>query len=112
MPRLRAMTPDHPLKQILEEWLPEIDFCVLSHGLAAHGRDYVLALQSAGTYELTLTHVVEMHYETRVRDDVWPRSWDDSFTDYATWQAAGEPDGYVWGTGWSLAFPGLHILDE
>jgi hypothetical protein len=102
---------DHPLKQALDEWLPEIDFGVLSHGFAPHGRDYVFVLQAAGTYELTLTHVVEMHYETRVRDDVWPRSWDDNFTDYGAWQAAGEPDGYVWGTDWSLAYPGLRPLE-
>jgi hypothetical protein len=38
--------------------------------------------------------------------------WDDCLTDYATWKAAGEPDGYVWGTNWSLAYPGLDTPDD
>lgn len=29
------------------------------------------------------------------------------FTDYVTWEKSGEPDGYVWGTNWSLAYPGI-----
>ena len=65
-----------------------------------------------GTYELILTHVVELHYETRVHDEVWPKSWDDCLTDYAAWEAAGEPDGYVWGTNWSLAYPGFDTPDD
>jgi hypothetical protein len=99
---------ENPIRKATQEWLPEIDFGVLSHGFAPHGRDYVLVLQaSAGTYEVTLTHVVESHYETRVHDEVWPMSWDDRLTDYAVWEAEGKPDGYVWGTNWSLAYPGL-----
>jgi hypothetical protein len=98
----------------LREWLPEIDFAVLRHGFAPHGRDYLLIVQvgRTGTFELTLTHVVELHYETRVSDGAWPTSWDERFTDYAKWLAAGEPDGYVWGTNWSLAYPGLEIPDD
>jgi hypothetical protein len=96
----------------MKEWLPEVDFAVLGHYLAPHGRDYIFIIQAAGTYELTLTHVVETRYETRVRDDVWPSSWDDQFTDYEAWQAAGQPDGYVWGTNWSLAYPGLDTPDD
>jgi hypothetical protein len=84
----------------------------MHHGLAPHGRDYFLILQAVGTYELTLTHVVEFHYETRVRDDVWPVSWDDRLTDYAAWEAEGAPAGYVWGTNWSLAYPGLEAPDH
>jgi len=103
---------EHPLRKPMREWLPEIDFGVMHHGFAPHGRDYVLVLQAAGTYEMILTHVVELHYETRVHDQVWPKSWDDCLTDYAAWEAAGEPDGYVWGTNWSLAYPGLDTPDD
>lgn len=38
-------------------------------------------------------------------DEVWPRSWSDEFSDYQRWVSAKEPDGYVWGTNWSLAYP-------
>jgi len=103
---------EHPLRKPMREWLPELDFGVMHHGFAPHGRDYVLILQAAGTYELTLSHVVELHYETRVNDDVWPASWDDRFTDYATWEALGNPEGYLWGTNWSLADPGLDAPDD
>ena len=56
---------EHPLRKPMREWLPELDFGVMHHGFAPHGRDYVLVLRAAGTYEMMLTHVVEMHYETR-----------------------------------------------
>ena len=107
-------TLENPLKATMREWLPELDFGVMSHGFARHGRDYVFVLEvgRAGTYELTLTHVVELNYETRVRDDVWPKSWSDVFTSQAAWEKADEPDGYVWGTNWSLAYPGLYVADE
>lgn len=49
--------------------------------------------------------------KTRVRDDVWPRSWEDTLIDYEAWEAAGEPDGYVWGTKWTLAYPGLVYVE-
>jgi hypothetical protein len=62
-----------------------------------------------GTYELTFTHVVDLKYETRVAEKVWPISWTEEFTDYVRWEAAGEPEGYVFGTEWSLAYPGIHI---
>jgi hypothetical protein len=103
---------EHPMRKPMREWLPKIDFGVLDHGFAPHGRDYVLVLQAAGTYELILTHVVELHYETRVADVDWPASWDDYLTNYAAWEAAGKPDGYVWGTNWSLAYPGLDVPDD
>jgi hypothetical protein len=102
---------ENPLKVLLADWLPEFDFGVMSHGFAPHGRDYVLLLQAGATYEVTLTHVVAAHYETRVADEVWPISWDDVLTDYGAWEAAGAPDGYVWGSNWSLAHPGLSALD-
>ena len=98
-------------------WLHPVDFAVLGHGWAEHGRDYLVVLQDMlgsdpGTHELTFTHCVRLDYETRVRDDVWPISWSDVFLDYQGWVDAGEPGGYVWGTNWSNAYPGLSTTDE
>ncbi|WP_271067056.1 hypothetical protein [Caulobacter sp. NIBR1757] len=104
--------PENPLQTIVRDWLPEIDFGVMSHGFAPHGRDYNFIIEAGGTYELTLTHVVDLHVETRVPDEVWPLSWDDVLTDYPAWEAAGHPEGYVWGNNWSLAYPGLDAPDE
>lgn len=102
----------NPLEEVLSEWLPQCDFAVLSHGFAQHGRDYDILVQDAigpqaGTHRLTFTHVVAVNYETAVRDDVWPSSWDDIFLD---WDQAKDLNGYVWGTNWSNAFPGVSSL--
>ena len=105
----------NPLTRLLQERLPAIDVGVMAHGFAAHGRDYFFRLENSfgptpGTFELTFTHVVEFNYVTAVRDDVWHRSWNDDFTNYVRWENAGEPDGYVFGTNWSLASPGFEAI--
>lgn len=88
----------------------------MAHGFAAHGRDYFFRLENSfgpapGTYQLTFSHVVESSYVSAVSDEVWQKSWSDDFTDYARWESAGEPDGYVFGTNWSLAYPGFEAID-
>jgi hypothetical protein len=108
-------TTENPLTRLLKGSLSQYDFGVLEHGFLPHGRDYRFEIQDSlcddpGTFELTFTHVVDLKYETRVGETVWPISWADEFTDYAKWQASGEPDGYVFGTDWSLAYPGISIL--
>jgi hypothetical protein len=50
--------------------------------------------------------------ETQVADVVWRKSWKDVFIDYQAWLAAGEPEGFVWGTNWSLAYPGLNYIQN
>jgi hypothetical protein len=104
-----------PVTQLLE-WFPQCDFAILGHGFAAHGRDYEVYVETQygtdpGRGILQFTHTVEAHVTTAVRDDVWPRSWDDVFTDYAAWEQADAPDGYVWGSNWSLAYPGMERID-
>jgi hypothetical protein len=108
---------DNPLINLLKGPLSRCDFGVLEHGFAPHGRDYRFLIQDSlcqepGTYELIFTHVVDLKYETRLGEKVWLISWADEFTDYATWKASGEPEGYVFGTDWSLAYPGISILPE
>jgi hypothetical protein len=113
--RIAMMIAEHPLRATMADWLPPVDFSVLGHGFAPHGRDYVLTIHvlGRGTYELTLTHVVELHYHSSVAPDIWSQSWDDALTDYERWEAQGhQPEGYVWGTNWSLAYPGLLAPDD
>ena len=58
-PKTTAMD-GNPLRRELEDWLPEVDFGVMSHGFLPHGRDYVWIIEApSGTYQLTLSHVVE-----------------------------------------------------
>jgi hypothetical protein len=102
----------------LRELLPEIDFGVLGHGYAPYMRDYAVVVQFAGDgpasgiYRCFFTHCVLASVETRVRDDVWPQSWGDELINYETWRKSGEPDGFVWGTNWSLAYPGLSYIPQ
>ena len=108
---------ENPLSELLKGALSEYDFAILEHGFAPHGRDYRFLIQDSlcnvpGTYELTFTHVVSLKYETRVGENVWSISWADEFTDYAKWKALGESEGYVFGTNWSLAYPGISILPD
>jgi hypothetical protein len=105
---------DNPLTGLLDGTLSVCDFGVLEHGFAPHGRDYRFVIQDSlcgnpGTYELTFKHVVDLKYETRVSENAWQISWTDEFTDYEKWKASGEPEGYVFGTDWSLAYPGIKV---
>jgi hypothetical protein len=109
-----STSEQNPLGILIAQWLSECDFAVLYHGLLAHGRDYAITLQDAlggdiGTHKLTFTHVVVSACETAVADEVWRRSWDDVFLDY---EKAVDLDGYVWGTNWSNAYPGLTAPDN
>ena len=36
----------HPLDELLK-WLPEVDFAVLEHRFAVHGRDYIVLVKPA-----------------------------------------------------------------
>jgi hypothetical protein len=106
----------HPLEELLK-WLPEVDFAVLDHRFASHGRDYIVLIEislssNQGQHEISFTHCVRADCETRVTDQVWPKSWSDEFTDYQRWTGANEPDGYVWGTNWSLAYPGIRAIRD
>jgi hypothetical protein len=105
----------HPLDELLK-WLPEVDFAVLEHRFASHGRDYIALIEclspNQGQHEIAFTHCVRADCETRVGDEVWPESWTDEFTDHERWTSAGEPSGYVWGTNWSLAYPGIQAIRD
>jgi hypothetical protein len=103
----------HPLDELLK-WLPDVDFAVLEHRFAGHGRDYILFIEALnqGQHEIAFSHCVRADCETRVTDEVWPKSWSDEFIDYERWTSAKEPDGYVLGTNWSLAYPGIRAIRD
>jgi hypothetical protein len=106
----------HPADELLT-WLSAVDFAVLKHGWPEHGRDYVVVVQDSlggdpGTHMLIFTHCVQLDYVTRVPGELWRDSWSDEFLDYSAWERAGEPEGYVWGTNWSNAYPGLKAVKD
>ena len=94
------------------------DLPILKHGIAPYQRDYVIEAELGGQSELrghyvfTFTHCVVANLSTAVRDDSWRSSWDDVFVDYALWEKAGAPEGFVWGTNWSMAYPGPTYVEN
>lgn len=101
-----------------------LDSAVVSHGYAPHLRDYhvvvdVPAAKSDGSgesyirgrYLYRFTHCPEAWVTTEVTDEAWRCSWDDHFTDYAAWERAGAPEGFVWGVCWADAYPGISYVD-
>lgn len=106
------------------------DSVIVSHGFAQYLRDYdvVIDVPAAlpadvpigdtvgsyieGRYRYRFTHCSEVHVTTDVRDEVWRESWDDVFTDYDAWEAAGNPDGFVWGVNGADAYPGLSYVAD
>src|SRR5437016_608247 len=101
------------VKEKLAEY-PMFDVAILYHGFTPFMRDYDVIVEAggirAGRYRFT--HCSEAHLTTRVADKWWLVSWDDRFTDHQRWLAAGEPDGFVWGACWSMAYPGLSYLED
>jgi hypothetical protein len=102
--------PHQPVAQRIEQDDLFLDSAVDSHGFAEFMRDYDIVIDVPalkpdgggsyieGRYRYRFTHCVESHAHSTVRPDVWQRSWSDVFIDYAAWEHAGEPGGYLWGS--------------
>ena len=110
------------VRERLEEYGGFLDVGILQHGFAPHMRDYDVVFEALwgkaewgdakGAYRLRFTHCPEVSARTTVADAAWREAWSDVFIDFARWEAAGEPDGLVWGTRWSTAYPGLDSIEE
>jgi hypothetical protein len=107
-----------------------LDSAIVSHGFTHYLRDYdvVIEVPAAlppevpigdttgsyieGRYRYRFTHCPEARVTTAVGDESWRHSWDDVFTDYQAWEAAGNPEGFVWGVKWADAYPGLSYVED
>lgn len=95
-----------------------IDVGVFRHGFTPYRRDYFFEYEvggptsHAGRYLCFFTHCVIAHVETCMTYELWRASWGDEFIDHQAWQEAGEPEGFVWGSNWSLAYPGLEYIRD
>jgi hypothetical protein len=63
-----------------------------------------------GRYRYRFTYCTEADVAT-VRDETWRESYDDVFTDYEIWQAAGMPEGFFWGQP-ADTYPGLSYVAD
>jgi len=95
------------------------DSAIVHHGFSSYLRDYdfiveVPALRPDGAgswiegrYRYRFTHCVEASSHTALSAETWKASWTDEFTDYNEWERVGNPEGFVWGTEWANAYPGV-----
>lgn len=102
---------------------PLFDSNIIAHHFTPYLRDYDLLIEVPagapggqsyieGRYRYRFTHCVVAHVTTTIPDDVWRQSWDAAFTVYDTWEAAGQPSGFVWGTCVAHAYPGLRYVAD
>jgi hypothetical protein len=91
------------------------DVVIIAHGFKPYKREYYFQIETdwddpqGGQYLLTFTHCYELRYEIAADVKILLQSWDDVFIDYEEHRKAGEPEGYVYGTNWSLAYPGFSL---
>ena len=95
------------------------DVAIIKHGFTDYVRDYMFEIEAnwigdlAGKYNLIFKHCYELIYKTLIDDDTIKQSWSDMFIDFEIWEKNNEPEGFVWGTNWSLAYPGFkEIVDS
>lgn len=92
------------------------DVAILRHGFTDYVRDYQFEIESnlikdlKGRFILTFKHCYDLTYKTLVKDDVIRKSWDDTFINFEVWKKNNKPDGFLWGTNWSLAYPGFEEI--
>lgn len=119
MRRTQERGPD---AMALLEGAPLFDGGIVSHGFTPWMRDYDVVVDQPATvpgearsyiegrYRYRFTHCVWASVETAVADHVWGMSWDDLFTDATAWEAAGEPEGYLWAVAFMVAYPGAKYI--
>jgi len=106
-----------------------VDSWVDSHGFTSYNRDYDVVITTVaalppevpigdttgsyleGRYRYRFTYCTEANESTAVPDETWQESYDDVFTDYEIWQAAGMPEGFVWGQP-ADTYPGLSYVAD
>ncbi len=104
------------VEEVLKKY-PLFDIAILGHGYTDYMRDYDILVEAnwnnnKGRFLYRFSHCVDVNLKTRLADENWRTSWDNLFIDYEKWQMAGEPDGFLWGVKWSMAYPGLEFDDE
>lgn len=102
------------IHETLAQWDP-FDMPVTRHGFTEYNRDYRVEVTFVGADRVEhpvlflFRGCVEAHYECRVAPG--PAFMDDAFIDYGRWEAAGCPDGFVWGVNWADGYPGWRYVE-
>jgi hypothetical protein len=103
------------IRQALEE---AFDMPILRHGFTAYNRDYELVWRVPKSFQgpdrgCTYTYLFRACAEAQYTGSFDPSMFplDDTFIDYTRWQAAGEPNGFVWGVDWADNYPGATYVE-
>jgi hypothetical protein len=95
-----------------------IDCIIFSHGFTPYKRDYYFHIETiwkepyAGQYILIFRHCYEMWYKPFTKPETLVESWEDHFINMDSYEKAGEPEGYVWGTNIICVYPGFTEIKE
>lgn len=105
---------EHPVKVLLRNGLPEIDFSVTRHGFVEGGRDYVFVLEDASgrhaeAFELTLIDVEGLTCAALLGAAPLSR---DLAEDAVAFEGVLAEAGETSAAGWSFAYPGVAIPAE
>jgi len=95
-----------------------MDSAVLSHGFMPYKRDYYFHIETLwhepylGQYLVLFKHCYDFSYKTFTGSETLIQSWDDLFIDYAKYEEAGTPEGYVWCSNHIGAYPGFRQIAD
>ena len=93
-----------------------VDNALLSHGYKRHMRDYELLIEAhvgpaePGTYSYLFKHCVAVTIRTAVPDEIYRESLDDQLTEREVAEHDGNLEGFAWGAGWSMLYPGWALV--
>jgi hypothetical protein len=89
------------------------DSVIVRHGFVPYLRDYDVVIQISRSQLLfRFSHCVSASVTTSVGDELWQDSWNDTFTSEEAYEKEGRPEGYFWGVGYSMAYPGPSLLAD
>ena len=92
---------------------PLFDSFIARHGFASFVRDYdLVACIEEHQFLYRFSHCTAAWITTALSDQSWQKSWDDIYTDYAVWERAGAPEGYLWAVCYSSAYPGATYVEN
>jgi hypothetical protein len=102
---------ENEIKKALDDIL--FDSAIVRHGFVAYLRDYDFVIQiSKDRLLFRFTHCVSARTTTTLEDSMWRHAWDDAYTSEEAYEEAGRPEGFFWGAGYSLAYPGATLLAD
>ena len=93
-----------------------VDNALLAQGYKRYMRDYELLIEAhvgpaePGTYSYLFKHCVAANIRTAVPDEIYRESLDDRLPEREVAEHDDRVDGFAWGVGWSMLYPGWALV--